>query len=144
MIVLQVFLTVFSGTLLFVFGQIILRVFVEPWQRQRGHVARVAYVLERYGAQYSNPGYGTPKAQDEAAAELRRCVADLTEGANGIPYYEKLHRLIGLPRKDHLREAQKNLWGLSNTVHDGSVEGLPDRLRVIKNRLGIELWSEEE
>ncbi|WP_129590223.1 hypothetical protein [Roseovarius nitratireducens] len=139
---MNVFFVVLSGTLVFVLGQIALRLFIEPWQRCRESIARVAYVLDRYPAVYSNPGVGTRESQDVAAKEIRECVAELTYCAHGVPLYRVFVTLGALPRKTDIFAAQQQLIGLSNTVHNGSTDGLPGRLRTIKESLGISPLAE--
>ncbi len=48
---------------------------------------------------------------DEAATELRRCMADLSAGPNIIPFYDKLHRILNLPSTKDLRVAQRAALG---------------------------------
>jgi hypothetical protein len=141
---LQVFWTVFSGTLVFVVGQIVLNSFIEPWQRQREAVARVAYILDRYNAEILTPGVAKREAMDEAATELRRSMADLTVGPNAIPFYGALSRFLKLPSNCDLREAQKHLWGLSNSIHDQHSTNADARLSITTERLRIKLWSRED
>jgi hypothetical protein len=136
---MQVFATVLSGTLVFVLGQIILKLLIEPWQRQRESIALVASALTFYAPEYGNPGVGTAEAQDEAARELRRCAADLNASASRIPFHDFWARIMKSPSRDDLFVAERHLFGLSNTVHSGSTDSLPGRLRVITQRLRIEL-----
>lgn len=139
---MQIFLTVVSGTLVLVIGQIALKAVIEPWQHLREAIARVAYVLDLYQAQYGNPGVGTREAQDEAATELRRCMAELSASAFRIPFYDFFARAVKLPSKEDLHEVQKHLWELSNSVHRGSTDRLTGKLEIIQERLGIELWGD--
>lgn len=88
-----------------------MRLFIEPWQRQREVISRVPVVLDRYNAETGTPGIGEEAAMDEAATELRRCMADLSAGPNIIPFYDKLHRILNLPSTKDLRVAQRAALG---------------------------------
>ncbi|MBP7241454.1 hypothetical protein [Amaricoccus sp.] len=81
---------------------------------------------------------------DEAATELRRCMADLSTGPNSIPFYDKLHRILNLPSKEDLRVAQRNLWGLSNSVYDsGNAGSAAGRRQKIESALKVKTWGSE-
>lgn len=73
-------------------------------------------------------------------------MAELSASAVLIPYYDTLHRFLGLPSRADLLEAEKQLWGLSNAVHGGgpapasSLE-LRNRTEIIQARLGLKLWD---
>lgn len=53
---MTVFLTVFSGVITFVLGQLVIKLLVDPVQDFRKAVADIALVLIEYANVYANPG----------------------------------------------------------------------------------------
>ena len=134
---MSVFLTIISGVAVFVIGQIILKLFVEPWQLQRECIAKIAHHLLLYANVYSNPGVGTDEANREASAETRKLAAELIASCRRIPFYDVLSSWKLFPKMEQILEAQKNLIGLSNSTHSGDPLHNASRSDKIKEALGI-------
>lgn len=58
---MQIFWTVLAGVLVFLLGQIVLKSLIEPRQRLREAISRVAHVLLMYQASYANLGTGNAR-----------------------------------------------------------------------------------
>ena len=108
-----------SGVFVFVIGQTILKLFVEPWQKQRECIAKIAHHLLLYANVYSNPGVGTPEANSEASMETRKLASELIASCHRIPFYKFLASMKLLPAIEKILEVQKHLIGLSNSTHSG-------------------------
>lgn len=135
---MAVFLTIISGVLVFVIGQTVLKLFVEPWQKQRECIAKIANLLLYYGNVYSNPGVGTEEKNREASQETRRIASELIESHYRIPMYSKLSRTGLFPSIETMREATRLLIGLSNSTHNGDPDRNSARVCKIRSLLGFE------
>ncbi|MHA1279697.1 MAG: hypothetical protein ACTSQ8_21040 [Candidatus Helarchaeota archaeon] len=138
---MTVFFTIISGVVVFVLGQIALKLFVEPWQRQRDCVAQIAHVLMYYANVYSNPGLGTEERNSEASVETRRVASELIASCYRIPFYRIVSRSPLFPSMDEVNDARKHLIGLSNSTHDG--EPLKNGARVNKIRQMLKIPDDE-
>ena len=87
---MSVFLTIIAGVFVFIIGQIILKLFVEPWQKQRECIALIGHSLILHANIYGNPGKGDGNILTEASQEIRKLAADLVTSCNRIPFYNIL------------------------------------------------------
>lgn len=134
---MSIFLTIISGVAVFVLGQTILKLFVDPWQAQRECLANIAHHLLLYANVYSNPGVGTDEVNREASVETRKLASQLIASCHRIPFYERLSKTKLFPAMETILEVQKNLIGLSNSTHSGDPLHNSSRSDKIKNLLGI-------
>jgi len=138
-IVLTSSLTVLGGILVFVVGRIIEKFVIEPIHEQSRLIGEIADSLIFYADLYSNPGIGKREQMDEAKKVLREQASQLITRNNMIPCY-KFWRYLSLghlPKRADIIEAQKNLIGLSNSIHRGDPDVNARRRKEIEKRLGI-------
>jgi hypothetical protein len=144
-----IFLTVFTGTTVFVLGQIILRLFIEPVVQLRRTIGDVGYSLGFYSNLITNPQKSAgeiDKKYLECRGRLRelsmRLIADLK--AILIPKMCSAFALV--PRTQQIHEASKELIFLSNSVGElmpkeattlGSPLEYDKALRIVLFKLGI-------
>ena len=138
---MTVFLTVLSGVITFVLGQLILKLLVDPVNDFRRTVADVALSLIEYANIYSN-GAAEIEIERKASEEFRRLSSRLNAQMYLIPCYRCTAKLFGLPSRDKVVDSAKNLIGLSNgvlrPVSDGNVILVNlKRANEIRNALGI-------
>lgn len=134
---MSIFLTIISGVAVFLLGQTVLKLFVEPWQVQRECIAKIAHHLLLYANVYANPGVGTDEANREASTETRKLASELIASCRRIPFYDALSKWGVFPRMESILEAQKNLIGLSNSTHSGDPLHNASRSDKIKELLDI-------
>ena len=120
----QVFWTVLSGVSVFVIGQLIVKLAIEPIHEYRklcGEIADALIFYANVSVRYTNTGM--PKElQEEAQRTYRRLAGQLYARAHVIRLYP-VWSLVGLaPRRKDLAKASSNLIGLSNNVFDLSVD----------------------
>jgi hypothetical protein len=116
-----VFLTVFSGTATYVFGQLALKLVVEPVHDLKKTIGVIAHSLTERANVISNPGVSPKDVNDETSRELRNLASQLQSHLyliDIIPYYRRMARLFGLPLPAEILAASKALIGLSNGVHE--------------------------
>ena len=139
----QVFWTVLSGVSVFVIGQLIVKLAIEPIHEYRklcGEIADALIFYANVSVRYTNTGM--PKElQEEAQRTYRRLAGQLYARAHVIRLYPVWAFVRLVPRRKDLAQASSSLIGLSNNVFDQSVDGFKakDKYRDdIKKLLDLE------
>jgi len=114
---MSIFITIFSGVCVFVLGQVIVKLFIDPVHGYKASVGEVSTALINYTSSYANPGVGTKESMDEASKEIRLLASKLSAQVSMIPCYDKTAKVFFLPCKDNIYEAKTQLIGLSNGIH---------------------------
>jgi len=112
-----VFLTVMSGVLTYVVGQLLLKLVIEPVQETRKTVGNISHALIEYANVISNPGRPSEAVMHDTASHLRKLSAQLQSHLYLVPKYEATARLFALPSRVKVLSASKSLIGLSNGVY---------------------------
>ena len=133
--------TVLSGVLVFVLGQVVVRLVLDPVAEFKRHVGDIAHSLVFYANRLANP----PVPADEAAElrqHFRRLAAVLQARYHVLPKWgaRRIGRLLGLPSADAVHKAAGLLVGLSNSVSDAAPRE-PQRcswwMQEVADHLGI-------
>lgn len=137
---MSIFLTIFSGTAVFVFGQLILKLLIEPINEFKKCISKIAYDLILYANVFANPtNLSNPKMSDSCQI-MRQNSSTLHASLYLVPAYDCIYKLFSLPKKSDIIEATKCLIALSNG-HDNVLEnqGILNRYKMqqIKQNLGI-------
>jgi hypothetical protein len=135
-----VFITVLSGVLTYVLGQLILKLMIEPVQEMRKTIALISHSLIERANVISNPGVPTKEVMDTTAKELRKLSSQLQSHLYLVPIYEKTSKLFRLPTQKQVLAASSALIGLSNSVHvarDNVYDVNAERNQTICDSLGI-------
>ena len=117
---MEIFLTVISGVLVFVFGQIINTFYLQPLNKQKETVGKISDAIIFYANLYTSPIIKTDsnfdrKEERQKAHEIfRNLAAELISRTQQIPSYQVFSFLRIVPTKKVIVEARKNLIGLSN------------------------------
>jgi hypothetical protein len=129
-----------------VFGQVAVKLVIEPVQELRKSIGKVAQGMVMHASVISNPGVPSVDAMDETSKELRMLSSDLHTHLRLVPWYSKTARVFGLPTHDQILLASSCLIGLSNSVHGASeniYEANAARVEKIHDALGIYLVDDE-
>lgn len=131
----SVFFTVLAGVAIFVLGQFILKLVLEPivsFKESLGHLS--AFCL-RYRAKITNAN-----ASIELQNELKVLTSTILSKSESIPFYSAFARVLGLPNQAAIVESCRLLNGISYEVVNetsqqkgklnGPVEILMDLQRV--------------
>jgi len=102
----QTFLTIISGVLIFILGQLFIELYLKPLQRFKQLRAKAAYCLTFYANRFDL----TTKISGNTSEELRKMAAELNSFA-----IEKPLLLFNISRR-RLRNAASAFIGLSNSV----------------------------
>lgn len=113
---MSVFLTIFSGVTVFVIGQIVLKLFIDPIQDFKKVIGETSNCLINNAGNYFEPEKLSEEKQGEVAQELLRLSAKLNAQMSVIPLYSKLSRIYSCPSTDDVVVASKNLIEISNAM----------------------------
>ena len=107
----QTFLTVVSGSLVFVIGQLFNEYWLKPIQKYKEIRAKIAYELVLYANLYMNPERyeNANEKADIASEKIRQLAAEVDAMIELKPKFN-----FFIARKGVLTEVSKNLIGLSN------------------------------
>jgi hypothetical protein len=117
---MTIFLTILSGVITFVLGQLTLKLLIEPVQDFRRTIADIALALIEYANIYANPGATSSDIRKPASADLRKLSSRLNAQMYLIPHYRLTAKVFGLPSKSEIVEAASQLIGLSNGLSQSS------------------------
>jgi hypothetical protein len=143
---LTVFLTVLSGVLTYVAGQLVLKIVIEPVHELRRTIGDVSHSLIERAHIIGNPGYPPAEQIDAASGELRKHSARLHAHLYLVPLYDWTAKAFRLPSRAAILEASGNLIGLSNSIYRDrpNLEKInTKRIERICDSLGIYLPDEQ-
>ncbi len=137
---MTIFFTIISGVIVFVLGQTILKLFIEPWQMQRECIAKISNHLLMYANVYSNHGAISDDKSSLIFKETRALAAEWVASCNRMPFYKSLTKIAPFPSLEVVDKVQKNLIGLSNSRYkSGEGRHNHDMSEEIKSLLKIKL-----
>ncbi len=131
---MQIFWTVTTGILVFVLGQLILKLFIEPIQGYRKTVSDIAHSLVEYANVYANSGVIDKSLEREASKVFRKLASDIHSHIYLLPYECISSRLFKIfPPRDVLLEVSNDLIGLSNGIAVSKIDLIiPNQKRADK------------
>ena len=143
---MTVFFTVFSGTLVFVVGQMILQFFIVPVQDFFKTIAAIAHARIEVADVTSNPGVQSKERNEETSRQLRRLSGQLHSHLFLVRPYALVCRVSGLPSRAQVLQASGSLIGLSNSVFSSNgktIESNASRWDKICDNLGIDIEPDD-
>lgn len=116
-----VFLTVLSGVLVYVIGQIFSKFFIESIYKQKEVIGKISDALIFYANLYTSPKPGKvfdrPEGREEASDLFKRLACELSVKTDAIPCYNFLSFIKIVRKKKYITEAHCDLTGLSNSMY---------------------------
>lgn len=123
--------TALFAVLVYVIGQTVQKIFLEPYQEQRRLIGETAYTLVYY-ANISD--MALPDEQSEARKAIRKLAAQLRATAWTIPFYPVWAFVRLVPSRKAISEASAGLISISNSVGHGSTreqrDAVSDALKI--------------
>lgn len=130
--------TIVGGAIIFVFGQLASRFFIEPWYEQRKVVGAIAESLLNYAHMLANSMDLPPERTQDVGEKFRKLAAELMARTVAIPGYACLAAL-GLARsRTDISSAARGLIGISNTLNRSDWERKLSLARTVAVSLGID------
>lgn len=118
---------VIAGVLVFLLGQFVLKLVLEPVVGVRKVLATTRTTFDYYADIWANPPPpATPAGprQLEASQALRKAAGELRVAPVSVLGYRLIRRLFGLPSESQLNGAARGLIGLSNELFGSSASSL--------------------
>ncbi len=146
-----VFLTVLSGVITYVFGQLVLKLLIEPVQETKKLIGQISHSLTEHANVIQNPGVLEQEVMKNSSQHLRKLSAQLESQLYIVPIYTVTAFIFRLPPRKKILSAARSLMGLSNSVFrakDGIYEQNSRRVENIHDSLGLYMaegdrWPEE-
>jgi len=138
---IQPTLTILVGVIVFVSGQILIKIFIEPVNELMLEIGKVADELIFYSNIYTNPGSNIipEEKKREASQALRRRATFLIAKASMIKLYWVPSKIGLLPSKKNILEAHGELIFLTNTIFNGdALQNLESGKQIQKL---LKLWQ---
>jgi hypothetical protein len=117
---LSIFLTVISGVFIFVIGQAILKLIIEPVQEVKKTLAKIQIDQFLLGHIAHNSETFDQNDLDKVFNAYREYSGTLIAHTTLIPFYKNIAKITGLPSKDKMIGASRNLVKLSNWINSSS------------------------
>lgn len=116
-------LTILGGVLIFLIGQVALRVCFEPLQQLRSAIADVIFALYYYAPIYRNRAMDRPnQLNDRAEDALREKAGILFSRAQVIAFYRVFATIKLIPTYNNVEGAVRDLTFISNNIRSGDPE----------------------
>lgn len=139
---MEYFLTITSAVIIFVLGQMSLKLIIEPIQELKKEIAKVLNAMVFYADKTSNPNTNSPKDIDEIGKTLRKHASNLEAKYSIIPFYKIFEILRVLPSKDNISKAKSSAIGLSNSLSPSKYNsGIKNAKRVEKVKFFLTTYS---
>src|SRR2546427_2994630 len=124
---MTVFTTIVAGITVFVLGQILLKLVIEPIQKLREAIAEVAFYLANDHDVIHNAETVEKERAQTVSSNLKQLGARLVSSQQLIPFYSFLRKLFSLPDKANIEKASQRLFQIPNHMY-GSHQGKYYRL----------------
>lgn len=134
----QVFWTVFTGTLVYVLGNLIVKLIISPIKALRTAIIGIKSDLIYYSHYATSPEAVSEEKRMEASHAFREDASELESSSYNIPFYSLWAALKIIPDSTTIDEVQDALIGLSNGVPMCCLDYNSDKIDEIEENLGFE------
>lgn len=114
---MNVFATIVAGITVFVLGQILLKLVIEPIQKLRETIAEVAFHLANDHAVIHNAETVKKEEAEAVFSNLRNLGARLVSSQQLVPFYPSLRKCFFLPEKANIGKAAQRLFQIPNHMY---------------------------
>jgi len=109
-----VFLTVLTGTAVYVIGQIILKMILEPVAKLKQTISKVHFTFVKFAHVIHNSDAIENETINNVFIELRSLSGQIYSDYSVVPFYNITSKIFGLPSRKKLFDGARNLIGLGN------------------------------
>lgn len=149
-ILLTASITILGGTFVFVLGNIIVKFFIDPIQKQKETIGEIFDALTYYANIYTSPkshfiGMNAPQKESYIKTQpaIRRLATLLESKTQMIPWYNLFSRCNVVPPIENIEKAHKSLLGISNSIFN-IAEGKNNHLMAMSIRKLLRPQKEEK
>ena len=144
---MDVFLTIISGVSVYVAGQLISKLVIEPVHEMKKTIGTISHSLIENGQVIANPGLLGIEREKEISRHLRTLSSQLQASLYLVPKYDCSSTLFGLPSRTKILSASTDLIALSHSVYSTTeitiCEQNAKRKERICDSLGIFMSDDE-
>lgn len=126
-VLITAFLTAFFGILVFVLGQLLQKLFIEPIQEQRKTIGEIAHSIVFYAnirdiGQRRKDNLTLLELEDPitVSKNLRKLAAQLRSSLYSIPLYQCFSYVRLIPKQEAVLKSSQSLIGWSNSIYDSN------------------------
>lgn len=109
--------TVIAGVLVFVVGQLFLKLVIEPIHQLKKTLADISHTFVRYAHAIHNPDVIPPELHSEVFEKLRQLSGQLYADMALIPLYPMFGLIFFLPQREKVYRSAQNLIAVANWMH---------------------------
>ena len=144
----KVFITIFCGVTVYILGQILLKMFIDPVADLKKSISQVQYNLVKFSHILFNSDVFGQEKLDEIFLELRSLSADLLAKTSIIPCYDFTSCIFRLPKINNIRKASTNLIALGNWIsmkdHPAKIGHVIKNLQELFENLNLEIEDKDK
>lgn len=143
---MEMFKTILAGVSVFIFGQIILKLLVDPVQEMKKVISKVRMEIIRTSYILHNSESFENDAIKKVFDSYRELSASLLAGMELVPLYPITRLFFGLPSPKKLNGASTNLIALSNWMmvkHDRKIGHIIKNADDLIDNLGLKVSDSE-
>ena len=134
--------TVIAGVLVFVAGQLFLKLVIEPIHQLKKTFGDIAHTFVRYAHALHNPDLIPPELHSEVFEKLRQLSGQLYADMALIPAYPVFGLLFFLPTREKVYKSAQNLiavanWMSANTNNDRKFDHIVRNIQNACDNLGL-------
>lgn len=140
---MTIFLTILSGVAVFVLGQTVLKLLIEPVNDMKRTIGEVAFTLLKYSNAYGNPAVVADATKlEKVRSEIRELGSGLLKGLSVVPFYPTTRKWFFLPPEKDVEEAISCLIGLSNSLVVGNPIHISEREKKVFRLLKVYIFRD--
>lgn len=113
---METFLIILAGVLVFVIGQIVVQVWLEPLQQLKSAIVDISETLARHEGSVISLSVAPPEARRIIGQDMGVMSARLSGRRELIPFYAVTRLMYALPPQEKIQEAIGGLNAISNYV----------------------------
>lgn len=134
--------TIISAVLIFVLGQIILKLIIEPIQELKKEISEVLNAMVFYADKISNPNSNNQEIVDEVGKILRKHASNLEAKSSIIPFYGIFEIFRVLPKKQNILKSKSFLIGFSNSLSKSkNNNGIANSIKIDEIKESLTTYS---
>lgn len=128
----SVFRTILAGVSVFIIGQFIVKLVLEPLVRFKEAQGEVSAVFLRSQASITNATGGS-----EVAEQIKRAASQLLVQRQAVPFYSALSAVSRLPNENDLIEGCKSLNFIASCQLKVDTSNLEEQMSEVERTLGV-------
>lgn len=133
----SVFQAIFAGVTVFVLGQFIIKLILDPLVRFREGLGEVSALFLRHQAKITNAN-----GDDEISRQIKEAGSQLIARKQAIPLYWAVHRIFRLPSNQELLRGCKGMNFIATTCSlvekaPNSAQQITQEMTKVETNLGI-------